>query len=130
MSFFVDGVEFDVKESLGEFPLYILYSIGVQTNLKLVFVGFPDEFTSLEKISYDDGSSWFHDSIYFGEETFQIFNMFQDEKTKRQIKGFIGEGERTLQIADSFGYVFSGGMFFQKLFCNITSCETFEWIFL
>jgi len=107
-----------------------LDSVIEKLDFKLVFICFPDEFTSLQKISQDRLSSRFQNSIHLREEMMQIVDMFQDKKAEREIKGLIREGECGLQITDSLFYIFTIGMFSKKFLCNITSGETFEGIFV
>ncbi len=88
---------------------------------KLILILFPDEFTSLDEVSDDPYSSRFQYSVDFMEKSFYIFDVFQYEKTRCEIKRFVIEGERLFQITDNFLYFACViGMSAQELFSDIT----------
>ncbi len=66
------GIE---KASLGYF-LQILDPMIEELDFELILIFFPNEFTSLDEMSDNPGSSWFQYPIDFIEKRIYIFDMF------------------------------------------------------
>lgn len=98
----------EFKEILFEKFFYVLYSMIQKINSKLIFVFFPDKFTSLDEMSDDPYSSWFQYPIDFAKKKIYIFDMLKHKKTSCQIKWFILKGKLIFQITDNFFNILTG----------------------